>query len=180
MTDTKELKEDIAYIRAAADRSDTNLVPSIYLLWAVIALCGFALVDFVDDYRWIGRVLGRLGASRFLPLRVARHAGKSPRRAGRSSGGHSLEPSLAGVHGGRSARWGARRSGTLEVVRIQFALGPAPELDVLPSGCASGTPALADWLGARRLLPDHALLAWVRVDHRRCHRRRRAHSAGIS
>ncbi len=27
MTDTKELKEDIAYIRAAADRSNTNLCP---------------------------------------------------------------------------------------------------------------------------------------------------------
>ena len=54
MTNTEELKEDIAYVRAAADRSDTNPIPSIYLLWAAIGLCGFALVDFTDDYRWIG------------------------------------------------------------------------------------------------------------------------------
>ena len=105
MTDTKELKEDIAYIRAAADRSDTNLVPSIYLLWAVIVLCGFALVDFVDDYRWIGRywvVSAPAGfcLSVWLGMRASHHAGQADRQEGIRWSLHWLAFMVAGLLGG--------------------------------------------------------------------------------
>ncbi len=52
MTDTQSLKEDIAYVRAAAERSVCVHIPAIYLLWAVLCLCGFALVDFVGPESW--------------------------------------------------------------------------------------------------------------------------------
>lgn len=54
MSNVEKLREDIAFVRAATDRSDDN-VPcrSIYLLWAVIGLCGFTFMDFTPVYWWI-------------------------------------------------------------------------------------------------------------------------------
>ena len=46
MTNPDTLREDIAYVRAATDRASTAPLPSVYLLWAAIGLCEFALVDF--------------------------------------------------------------------------------------------------------------------------------------
>ena len=51
MIGTEQLKADIAYVRAAAERSETVHIRAHGLLWAAILLCGFALVDFVDDPR---------------------------------------------------------------------------------------------------------------------------------
>ena len=180
MTDTKELKEDIAYIRAAADRSDTNLVPSIYLLWAVIALCGFALVDFVDDYRWIGRywvVSAPAGfcLSVWLGMRASHHAGQADRQEGIRWSLHWLAFMVAGLLGGALVAAGHLKWSGFNSLWVLLL-----SLTYFQAGVHLDPPALADWLGARCLLPDHALLAWVRVDHRRCHRRRCAHSAGIS
>ena len=55
MIGTEQLKADIAYVRAAAERSESVHIRAHGLLWAAILLCGFSLVDFVDDPRWIGR-----------------------------------------------------------------------------------------------------------------------------
>ena len=82
MTTTGNLREDIAYVRAAAERADAASIPSIYVVWAVISLCGFALADFVDDGRWVGRFWAVAGPHGVRYLRVARLSCRPPRRAG--------------------------------------------------------------------------------------------------
>ena len=87
MTDTNKLREDIAYVRAVADRADATPIPSIHFLWAAIVLCGFALSDFVQDYRWIGRfwmVASPVGMclSWWLGYRAHRGTGQADRRTG--------------------------------------------------------------------------------------------------
>ena len=47
MTNQQQLTEDIAFVRAAAERSASLHVPAIYLIWAVLCLCGFTLIDLV-------------------------------------------------------------------------------------------------------------------------------------
>ena len=55
MTDKQSLEEDLAYVRAAAEQSTTVHVPAIYLLWAALSLCGFALIDVMGpESAWIG------------------------------------------------------------------------------------------------------------------------------
>lgn len=95
MTTTGNIKEDIAYVRAAAERAGAATVPSIYVLWAAIGLCGFALADFVADGRWIGLfwiVAGPagFGISALLGHRASRHAGQGGRRTGARWGLHWL------------------------------------------------------------------------------------------
>ena len=104
MTTTGNLREDIAYVRAAAERAGTGTVPSIYLLWAVIALCGFALTDFVADSRWIGRfwlVATPAGfcLSGLLGYRASRRAGQGGRLIGVRWGVHWLAFLAAGALG---------------------------------------------------------------------------------
>ena len=104
MTTTDNLKEDIAYVRAATERADAETIPSIYLLWAVIGLCGFALVDFVADYRWIGRFWlvagpGGLCLSLWLGYRASRRTGQASRRDGIRWGLHWLAFMAAGALG---------------------------------------------------------------------------------
>ena len=54
MTDIDKLREDVAYVRAATDRSDNVPFRSVYMLWAVIILFSIPLREFVDDKSWIG------------------------------------------------------------------------------------------------------------------------------
>ena len=87
MTATGNLREDMAYVRAATERADAATIPSIYVLWAVIALCGFALADFVADSRWVGlfwMVAGPagFGISAWLGYLAGRHAEQGSRRIG--------------------------------------------------------------------------------------------------
>ena len=105
MTNSEELRADIAYVRAATDRSDARTIPAIYLLWAVIGLCGFALVDFVDDHHWIGRywvAAAPIGfcLSVWLGIRASRHAGQADRRTGIRWSLHWLAFLVAGALGG--------------------------------------------------------------------------------
>ena len=93
MTTTGNLREDIAFVRAAAERADAATIPSIYVLWAVISLCGFALADFVADGRWVGlfwAVAGPagFGVSAWLGYRASRRAGQGGRRIGARWGLH--------------------------------------------------------------------------------------------
>ena len=110
MTNTDKLREDMAYVRAVADRADAatipsiKTIPSIYLLWAAIVLCGYSLPDFVDDYRWVGRfwaVAGPVGMclSLWLGFRGSRNAGQADRRIGIRWGLHWLAFLVAGVLG---------------------------------------------------------------------------------
>lgn len=55
MNGTERLREDIAYVRAATEQSEIVHVRAYGFLWAGILLCGYTLVDFVDDPRWIAR-----------------------------------------------------------------------------------------------------------------------------
>ena len=104
MTDTDKLREDMAYVRAAADRAGSATIPSINLLWAAIVLCGSVLSDFVGDYRWIGRfwsVAGPAGLclSLWFGYRAQRHAGQADRRTGVRWGLHWLAFLVAGALG---------------------------------------------------------------------------------
>ena len=104
MTTTDNLKEDIAYVRAAAERAGAGTIPSIYVLWAVIGLCGFALADFVVDSRWVGRfwmVAGPAGfvISAWLGYRASHHAGQGSRQIGVRWGLHWLAFMVAGALG---------------------------------------------------------------------------------
>ena len=95
MTTTGNLKEDMAYVRAAAERAGDASVPSIYVLWAVISLAGFALADFAADSRWVGlfwMVAGPagFGISAWLGYRASRHEGQGGRRIGARWGLHWL------------------------------------------------------------------------------------------
>ena len=104
MTTTGNLREDIAYVRAAAERADAASIPSIYVVWAVISLCGFALADFVDDGRWVGRfwaVAGPTGfaISAWLGYRAGRHSGQGSGRIGARWGAHWLAFLAAGALG---------------------------------------------------------------------------------
>ena len=87
MSTVNDLKEDIAYVRAAAERAGAATIPSIYVLWAVISLSGFALADFATDPRWVGMfwlVAGPGGffISAWLGHRASRDSGQGSRRIG--------------------------------------------------------------------------------------------------
>lgn len=87
MTNTDSLREDIAYVRAAAERADTGTIPSICLLWAVIGLCGGVLADFAADSRWVGRFwLAAAPAGTCLSLWLGFRAGRRDGQASRRTG----------------------------------------------------------------------------------------------
>lgn len=104
MTNRDTLREDIAYVRDATNRASAATIPSIYLLWAAIGLCGFALVDFVDDSRWIGVFWllaspGGVGLSLWLGFRTQRNVGQADRRSSIRWGLHWLAFLVAGMLG---------------------------------------------------------------------------------
>ena len=105
MTDTEQIREDIAYVRAAAERADTVHDPAYFLLWAAIVLCGFILPDFAATRPWIGTywsVAGTVGfgASAWLGVRAGRRAGQADRRKGARWFLHWLAFVAAGWLGG--------------------------------------------------------------------------------
>ena len=103
MTNRDTLREDVAYVRDSMNRASAT-IPSIYLLWAAIGLCGFALVDFVEDSRWIGifwLLAGPVGGvlSLWLGFRAHRQVGQADRRSGIRLGLHWLGFLVAGMLG---------------------------------------------------------------------------------
>ena len=105
MTDTKTLKEDIAYVRAAAERSESLPMPAAYLVWAVLWLCGFALVDLVGpESAWIGvywlvAAPAGFGLSGWLAERAQRHAGQADHHDNRRWSLHFLAFFTSGLLG---------------------------------------------------------------------------------
>ncbi len=105
MTDTEQIREDLAYVRAAAERSDTVQNPAYYLLWAAIVLCGFILPDFAATRPWIGTywlVVTPVGCglSAWLGMRADRRVGQADRRKSVRSLLHWLSFLAAGWLGG--------------------------------------------------------------------------------
>ena len=103
MNNRDTLREDVAYVRDSMNRASAT-IPSIYLLWAAIGLCGFALVDFVEDSRWIGifwLLAGSGGGclSLWLGFRAHRQVGQADRRSGIRLGLHWLGFVVAGMLG---------------------------------------------------------------------------------
>ena len=94
MTDTDSIKDDIAYVRAVAERTGPGHVPAIYVLWAVICLCGFPLVDLVGPgsgligIYWL--TAGPVGGlvTWWLAARAGVRDGQADRRTGKRWAGH--------------------------------------------------------------------------------------------
>ena len=105
MADTQSIQEDLAYVRAAADRSESIHIPSIYVLWAAICLCGFPLVDFAGPGSWWIPVywltagpVGGLVTWR-LAVRAERRTGQVNQEEGRRWAFHFLAFGATGLLG---------------------------------------------------------------------------------
>ena len=105
MTNMDQLRKDLAYVRAAADRSDGVPCRSIYLLWAAIVLCGFTLVDLAPNPSWINLYWliaspAGFGISIWIGVRTSLNAGQADRRQGMRIMFHWLAFMVAGLLGG--------------------------------------------------------------------------------
>lgn len=105
MTDIDKLREDVAYVRAATDRSENVPFSSIYVLWGVIILFGFPISDFFDDkswIRWYWLVATPIGflLSMWLGSRASARIGQADMERGMRWVKHWLAFVVAGVLGG--------------------------------------------------------------------------------
>ena len=105
MTDNARLRDDIAYVRAAAEHSIAAPIPAIHLLWAFLVFVGFGLVDVVDDGRWIAAYWtlagpAGCGLSAWIGRRAERRAGRIDRKVGLRHVLHWVTFMSAGVFGG--------------------------------------------------------------------------------
>ena len=105
MTDTASIKDDIAYVRAAAGRSHPGHVPAIYFVWAVICLCGFALVDLLGPgsmwiaVYWFATAPIGTAITWWLALRTGRRDRQVDGRTGKRWAGHFLGFGAVGLLG---------------------------------------------------------------------------------
>ncbi|MCK5133548.1 MAG: hypothetical protein KAR40_15515 [Candidatus Sabulitectum sp.] len=85
MTNSK-IESDIGYVKDLVAKSDNPISPaSIYILWAVILMVGYSLIDFAP--RWVGffwMVAGPVGGifSGFLGYRAGANKGQMDREVG--------------------------------------------------------------------------------------------------
>ena len=98
MSDMNNLKDDLAFVRAAVGRGrdDRGTAPT-YFLWAAIIAVGFALPDFAPRLAWSFWVVAGLAggaASVWLGYRYANQRGVQDPAVGRRHGAHWL---LSGV-----------------------------------------------------------------------------------
>lgn len=105
MTSKQKLTEDIAYVRAATERSASIHIPAIYVIWAVLCLCGFTLVDFVGPgSAWIGLywlIAGPvgMGLSIWLSKRASRETGQADLQEGKRWAFHFAGFGATGILG---------------------------------------------------------------------------------
>ncbi|MGH9253098.1 MAG: hypothetical protein ACRD3C_00855 [Vicinamibacterales bacterium] len=80
MDQLEQLQGDLHFVRAAVETADRDGSPAmIYFLWAVVILCGFALVDFRQTWvPWYWSIAGPAGflASAYVGWRHARRTGQ--------------------------------------------------------------------------------------------------------
>ena len=149
MADNTQIKEDLAYVRAVTERSRTKPVRPIYLLWAMIGLCGFALVDFADDKKWISiywlfaAPIG-FALSCWLGFRAGRNQGATNRETGIRHSLHWLAFMVSGVlglaliHAGQLTWRGFGSLWILLLALTYFQLGLHLERRLLPIGVLMG------------------------------------------
>jgi hypothetical protein len=87
MTDDKQARDDLSYVRSVLHRAENTAESpaSIYFLWAVITFFGFAIIDVLPEKTgpyWM--IAGPLGGvlSGVLGRRAGRAAGQPSRREG--------------------------------------------------------------------------------------------------
>jgi hypothetical protein len=86
MTEDKQARADLSYVRAVLDRAESADNPAtIYFLWAVLTFIGFAMIDYLPEktglYWMIVAPLGGL-LSGYLGWRAGRATGQASRREG--------------------------------------------------------------------------------------------------
>ena len=149
------MKDDLAYVRGAVERSGDVHVPAVYLMWAAICLVGFSMPDFITN-GWVGwsysgigwywAVLGPAGfiASWWLSSRAHARAGQVNRRIGIRWGLHWAAFGATGVLGaalGLSGHVGWEVSGVLWVLLLALSYtlaGVHLERRLLPIGVMLG------------------------------------------
>ena len=169
MAASERIKDDLAYVRGAVERSGDVHVPAVYLMWAAICLVGFSMPDFITN-GWVGwsysgigwywAVLGPAGfiASWWLSSRAHARAGQVNRRIGIRWGLHWAAFGATGVLGaalGLSGHVGWEVSGVLWVLLLALSYtlaGVHLERRLLPIGYAGSG------------LPDNPVSASLRVD----------------
>ena len=180
MSNIEKLREDVAYVRAAAVRSDVVPCRSIYLLWAAIALCGFTMRDFAPEPSWINlywliAAPGGIVLSVWLGKRASMNIGQADRQDGFSN----LVP-LAGILSRGTARSASGRRGAFKWSRLWFALGAIARPDLLSRRSALRSPAFASRHHCRTLLLRHHLRAGIRMDLLGCRPRWGTYGTGVS
>ena len=105
MTDTASIKDGIAYVRAAAGRSQPGHVPAIDFVWAAICLCGFALVDLLGPgsmwiaVYWFATAPIGTAITWWVAVRTGRRDGQLDRRKGKTWASHFLGFGAVGLLG---------------------------------------------------------------------------------
>ena len=171
MTDTDSIKDDIAYVRAVAERTGPGHVPAIYVLWAVICLCGFPLVDLVGPgsgligIYWL--TAGPVGGlvTWWLAARAGVRDGQADRRTGQRWAGHFLGFFGVGLLGCLLAATGELSWSGLSSLWILILA-----LTYFLAGLASGPPPDAGEPDSCRRVPVDALPAGIPFHHRWCAR----------
>ena len=155
MAASERIKDDLAYVRGAVERTGNVHVPAVYLMWAAICLGGFSMPDFITN-GWVGWsyssigwywvVMGPVGfaASWWLSLRANDRAGQMSRSAGVRWGLHWAAFGAAGVLGlalALSGHIGWEVFGVLWVLLLAFSYtlaGVHLERRLLPIGVMLG------------------------------------------
>ena len=110
MATRERIKDDLAYVKGAVERTEDVHVPAIYLMWAAICLVGFSMPDFITNgwiswsysgIGWYWSVMGPVGfiASWWLSSRADERAGQMSRRTGIRWGLHWAAFGATGVLG---------------------------------------------------------------------------------
>jgi hypothetical protein len=80
MTDDRQIRDDISYVRSVVRRADREHNPaSLYFLWAVLSFFGYAIIDYRPEATGLyWAIAGPAGgvASAFLATRAARKIGQ--------------------------------------------------------------------------------------------------------
>ena len=110
MASSERIKDDLAYVRGAVERTGSVHVPAVYLMWAAICLVGFSMSDFISN-GWVGwsySVIGwywtvtgpvGFGVSWWLSARANERAGQMSRQVGNRWGLHWAAFGATGVLG---------------------------------------------------------------------------------